>query len=139
MSFRPSLEASRELRQVGSHRGLEAPPLQGLGSHSLRNQPPELFPQAALAWDPLPGSHLHQDVLALPREQVLEPIKGEVVSQAQGRAASITHVVRTVPLPVLTDTGDRRWGVRVRPPDIGAGPASGQPGCHPPPGSLGNW
>lgn len=52
----------------------------------------------------LPHAHLHQNVLALPREQVFEPIKGEVVRHANGRAGGVAHVVRAVPLPVPTDT-----------------------------------
>lgn len=59
---------------------------------------------------PEPCSHLCQDVLALPGKQVLEPVKGEVVSQAQGGAGGIAHVVRAVPLPVPTDTGNKMGG-----------------------------
>lgn len=51
--------------------------------------------------------HLRQDVLALPRKHVLEPVKSEVVSHADGGARGIAHTGRAVPLPVSTDTGKR--------------------------------
>lgn len=53
---------------------------------------------------PCSGSHLCQDILALPGEQVLESIKGDVVGHAKGRAGGVTHMVRAVPLPVPADT-----------------------------------
>lgn len=49
-------------------------------------------------------SHLDQNILALPREQVLESVEGDVVGHANGRAGGITHVVRAVPPPVPADT-----------------------------------
>ena len=52
----------------------------------------------------LPRSHLHQNILALSREQIFEPVEGEVVRHADGRARGVTHMVRAVPLPVPTDT-----------------------------------
>ena len=84
---------------------------------------------------PDPCSHLCQDVLALPGEQVLEPVKGEVVSQAQGRARGIAHVVRAVPLPVPTDTGNRMRGVRAGP--LGVGTAGTPPTLQEASGSVG--
>lgn len=60
---------------------------------------------------PIPLSHLHQNILALSREHVFEPVKGEVVGHADGGTRGVTHVVRAVPLPVLTDTRNRNGRV----------------------------
>lgn len=49
-------------------------------------------------------SHLHQNILALAREQVLESIEGEVMGHTNSRASGVTHAVRAIPPPVAADT-----------------------------------